>query len=220
MVTTKQRFQEIFQSYIQEFIYTTTCIEDVNGEVTIKGEPKTFMPLNDCVRLDKPMYIYSSNTSEYTGEVVEKEDRYEIHFPRFGKLGKTYTDDLAWVLDKDTVFYFERPYRNRLKTVLQKLVGENSVVAYSNDIAINDVKIGPAFITGYIRDLDSGYHELNGGIIYCLRWTNMEGLHKTFEGNNNHLERMNNPYKIKFGTLDQFLNISKEEFEELLEKEL
>lgn len=219
MVTTKERFQEIFRSYISEFIYTSTCLEEINDNLIIRGEKKTFMPLLDCVRLDKPMYIYSSNTSKYTGEVVEKEDRYEIHFPRFGKLAKTYTDDLAWILDKDTVFFFERPYKNHLKTILKQLLPEDSVVSYSNDIVINNVKIGPTFITGYIKDIDKGYDENNGGIIYCLRWSNLDELDKIFAGNNNHEERKNNPYKVKFGTLDQFLNITKEEFENILENE-
>lgn len=164
------------------------------------------------------MYIYSSNTTEYTGEVLDRGDRYEIHFPRFGKLNKEYTNGLAWVLDEDTVFFFERPYRDTVKKILKKLLSEDSIVQHGNDIIINGVKVGPTFMTGYIHDIDGPPHEMNGGIIYCLRWRNIEELNEIFAGNSNHEERLNNPFKQKFSSLDQFLTCTKEEFEEMLEK--
>lgn len=52
-------------------------------------------------------------------------------------------------------------------------------------------------------------------IVYCLRWTDAEGLDKYFAGDPNHEKRKASDTPL--GSLDMFLkNITKEQFEQML----
>ena len=205
MITKIEQFQEQYTNFLNEFT------ERVKGGNTI------FPSVNQATRLDKPMKIYTNNREAYNQKVYVEGDHYALNFPRFNTLQKQYDNDFAWYLDEDTVFFFERPFTNKVVKTLRKLLPNNKVHALKNDIMIDDTKIGPSLTCGTVIDYTKDVNPQNSGVIYCLRWTNINKLHKVFEGNNNHELRKTTGKRM--GTLDEFLNITKEEFEELLEKE-
>ena len=205
MIKTIEQFQEQYDNFLAEFINR------------VKEGNETFPSVNLATQLDKPMRIYTNNREAYNQKVYIENDHYALNFPRFGKLQKEYDNEFAWYLDEDTVFFFERPFTNKVNKVLKKLLPNNKIHLLKNDIMIDGVKIGPSLICGTITDYTGENNPQNSGVIYCLRWSNLDKLHEVFEGNNNHEERKNG--KAPLGTLDQFLNISKAEFEALLEKQ-
>ena len=203
MIKTVEQFQEQYDNFLGEYIQR------------VKGGDKVFPSVNQATRLDKPMKIYTNNREAYNQKVYIEGDHYALNFPRFNQLQKEYDDDFAWYLDEDTVFFFERPFKNKVVETLRKLLPNNKVYAISNDVIIDNTKIGPTLTCGTIVDYTKDVNPQNSGVIYCMRWRNLDKLDKVFEGNNNHELRKTTDKKM--GTLDQFLNITKEEFENILE---
>lgn len=206
MIITIEQFQEQYDNFLGEFINRVQ-----------KGD-KQFPKVNQATRLDKPMKIYTNNREAYNQKVyIEDENTYALNFPRFNMLQKSYDNEFAWYLDEDTVFFFERPFNNKVINTLRRLLPNNKVHVLKNDVVIDNIKIGPTLICGTITDFEGVNNPQNSGVIYCLRWRNVEKLDEIFAGNNNHEERKNG--RIPLGSLDIFLkDITKEEFEEMLEK--
>lgn len=205
MITNIEQFQKQYSDFLEEFINR------------VKGGNKVFPSVALVTRLDKPMKIYTNNREAYNQKVYVEGDHYALNFPRFNTLQKKYDNDFSWYLDEDTVFFFERPFTNKVNNVLKKLLPNHIIHLIKNDVMIDDVKIGPTFICGNITDFTGKSNPQNSGIIYCLRWRNVEMLDEIFKGNNNHEARKQSRYQL--GSLDVFLKISKEEFEKMLEEE-
>lgn len=206
MITKIEEFQKQYDDFLGEFINRIKC------------ENKQFPTVNLATRLDKPMKIYTNNREDYNQKVYIENDNYALNFPRFNQLQKTYDNDLAWYLDSDTVFFFERPFTNKVIRVLKKLLPKNHINILKNDIIIDGVKVGPTLICGAIDDYTGINNKQNSGVIYCLRWSNLKNLDIIFNGNNNHEARKKDISRGRIGTLDEFLDITKNEFEILLEK--
>lgn len=184
----------------------------ING--TNKVQPATTW----VCHLDKPIKMRTNDSSEFVCKLEDKGEYYTHLFPRFGTLKKKYTDDFNWIIDDKTILFFERPYRGRVVKLLNKLLPNYNIRPVHNDIIINNYKMGPSFMCGQVNDM--GDYENNpptSSIVYCLRWTDAEGLDKYFAGDPNHEKRKSS--NTPLGSLDMFLkNITKEEFEQMLEE--
>lgn len=192
-------------------------IEDLKANLnfTYSYSPPHFQTYN----MDKPIYVMTKNTEKYTGKLEDKGDHYEMLFPRFGSLQKSYTNDFCWILDEHTVFIIERPFKNRVMNLLKRLLPDVQLRTIKNDVMINEYKIGPTCVAGRIHDFTGEKTSDYSSMIYCLRWDNVEGLDKYFAGDPNHEARKNGT-KNPLGCLKQFLpNMTREEFMSLLEKE-
>ena len=168
-----------------------------------------------CVELDKPNYIYTDQKEGFFCE--DCGDYYKTYFGQGAEFPLKKVG-LAWVTDSDTIFFYERPFRNKALSILKQLL-PNSIVEFdNNDIMINGKKVGPSLRTGWQpRECDANYIQgiIPGGQVYCLRWSNLDALNKIFEGNSHHEDRLLN--KAGLATLSDFLTISKNEFIKLLE---
>lgn len=192
-------------------------IEDLKARLNNTGSnnPPHFQTYN----MDKPIHVLTANVDIYTPELVDKGDHYEMMFPRFGDLQKSYTNDFCWIIDKDTVFLIERPFKNRVIKLLRKLLPDIPIRTLKNDVMIDYYKIGPTCMAGTITDWTGENNPKDSSMIYCLRWDNVKDLDKYFAGDPNHEARKNGT-KDPLGCLKQFLpNMTREEFMELLEKE-
>lgn len=205
MITTIEQYEEEFANLVEDFknmVYKTKNIQPAKSTIW---------------KLDKPIYIYTNNTTEPKIKLEDKVDRYEHVFPRFGMLYKKYTNDLAWVIDKDTVMYSERPYKGRVVKLLRRLLPEYNIRSIHNDLIINGYKIGPTLMTGQVTDYTMDSNLPTSSVVYCLRWSNPKGLDVYFAGDPNHEKRKIS--NIPLGSLDMFLeNITKEQFEQMLEE--
>ena len=205
MITTVKQYEEEFANLVEDFKNTVYK--------TNKTQPAKAM----VWKLDKPVFIYTNNSTEPVIKLEDKSDHYQHVFPRFGMLHKTYTKDLAWVIDSNTIMYSERPYRGRVVKLLTKLLPQFNIRPVHNDIIINNYKIGPSLMCGQIVDM--GDYENNpptSSIVYCLRWSDVGGLDKYFAGDPNHEKRKASDTPL--GSLDMFLkDITKEQFEQMLE---
>ena len=165
--------------------------------------------------MDKPIYVYTSNNENYIPGLINKKDHYEMFYPRFGDLHKTYINDLCWLIDKHTIFIIERPFQNRVVRLLQHLLPNSKVLMYKNDVMIDNYKIGPTCMAGQIDNMNGSNNKENSSMIYCLRWDNLEELNEFFKDDPNHQKRMSSNRPLK--CLSEFLNMSREEFMELIE---
>lgn len=169
-------------------------------------------------RLDKPIRMRTNDSEQFVCKLEDMGDYYTHLFPRYGRLGKTYTNDYNWVIDEDSILYFERPYKGRVVKLLRRLLPNSNIRSIKNDLIIDNVKIGPTFACGKIEDFTSDNNPPTSSLVYLLRWRNVEGLEKYFAGDPNHEKRKASGTPL--GSLDMFLkDITKEEFEELLQKE-
>lgn len=206
MVTTVEQYNKDLQDVVDELRYR------------IQGYQERELP--DSMKVydvGKPVHIKTNNSNNLTSELIDKGSYYEMLYPRFGSLQKHYTDDFAWIIDNDTVFIIERPYKERVVKLLRRLLPNSEIKSISNDLVIDGYKIGPTCVTGIIEDFNNDSTIQNSGIIYCLRWTNAAGLDKYFAGDPNHEERKAS--KEPMGSLDMFLTISKEEFIKMVEEQ-
>jgi hypothetical protein len=206
MVTTVEQYNKDLQDVVDELRYK------------IQGFQERELP--DSMKVydvGKPVHILTNNSNALTSQLIDKGDYYQMLFPRYGSLQKHYTDDFAWIIDKYTVFAIERPYKGRVVKLLRKLLPYAEIKSIKNDVIINGYKIAPTCVTGVVEDFTKDATNQNSGVIYCLRWSNVEGLDKYFAGDPNHEERKAS--KEPMGSLDMFLTISKEEFIRLLEEQ-
>lgn len=204
MVTTVEEYNKQLDYVISEIK------ERVMGGNTVN--PPHFQTYD----MDKPIHVLTSNAEEYTPGLIDKEEHYEMFYPRFGSLTKTYTDDFAWIIDKHTVFAIERPFKNRVIRALRQLLPNNTIRSIKNDVMIDGVKIGPTCMAGQISDLTLENNPPNSSLIYCLRWDNVEGLDEYFAGDPNHEARKNG--KAPIGCLSNFIkDMTREEFMSFLE---
>lgn len=204
MITTVREYNKELQDISWDFI------DKIQGRTIIR------QPTHHCYQLDKPVHILVNNDSVYEVKLEDKGEYYQHLFPCFGYNPKTYTDDFAWVIDTDTVFYIERPFKNRVIKLLRKLLPDKQIRTIKNDIIIDGIKIGPTQAAGPILDWEGENNPDNSSLICCLRWSNPEGLDDYFAGDPNHEKRKAS--SVPLGSLDMFLGISQEEFIEQLEK--
>lgn len=161
--------------------------------------------------MDKPIHVLTANTENYKPGLIDKEDHYEMMYPRFGDLKKSYTNDFCWIIDPHTVFIIERPFKNRVIRFLKELLPNNNIIRIKNDVIIDGYKIGPTCMAGQITDWTQENNPSSSSLIYCLRWDNVEGLDEYFAGDPNHEDRKLN--KAPLGCLSQFIkNMTREEF--------
>lgn len=206
MVTTVEQYNKDLQDVVDEIRYR------------LQGYQERELPDSMKVySLDKPIYVLTNNSTETTSQLIDKGNHYEMLYPRYGNLQKTYTNDFAWIIDDETVFIIERPFKNRVIKLLRQLLPNAEIKAIRNDVVINGYKIGPTCVAGVIEDYTTDATVQNSGMIYCLRWTNPAGLDKYFAGDPNHEARKAS--KEPIGSLDIFLDMSKEEFIKLLEEQ-
>lgn len=197
-----------------------TTIEEYNKQLEyviiemrdrILGGDTINPPHFQTYNMDKPIYVYTSNSNDYVSGLIDKGDHYEMFYPRFGDLHKTYTNNLAWVIDEHTVFAIERPFKNRIIKVLKHLLPNCIIKAIKNDVMIDGVKIGPTCMAGQITDYTLENNPPNSSLIYCLRWDDVEGLEKYFAGDPNYEARKHG--KAPIGCLSDFIkNMTREEF--------
>lgn len=192
-------------------------IDDIKARVC--GGESTSPPHFQAYNMDKPIHVLTANVEDYKEGLIDKGDYYEMMYPRFGSLQKSYTNNFCWIIDEDTVFVIERPFKNRVVRLLKNLLPNHKVHYIKNDIMIDNCKIGPTCMAGQINDWTIQDNPKTSSLIYCLRWSNVEGLDEYFAGDPNHEARKNDPTKGPMTSLDKFLNISREEFMNLLESE-
>jgi hypothetical protein len=205
MITSLEEYQKQLTDVHNDFI------DNVTNKLCPEVRPST----HSCYQLDKPVYILINNDSK-PATIIDKGDHYEQTFPCFGFNPKQYTDDFGWVLDDKTVFYIERPYKGRVVKLLRQLLPDCEIKSIHNDLIINNVKIGPCYTGGRILDFTKDINPPSSSLIYCMRWTDVEGLDKYFAGDPNHEKRKNGPTPL--GSLDMFIkNMTKQEFERMLE---
>ena len=174
-------------------------------------------PTTWVCNLDKPIRMRTDNSETFVCKLEDKGDYYTHLFPRYGRLNKTYTGGWNWVIDNDSILYFERPFKNRVIKLLKKLLPNSTIESIKNDIIIDGCKIGPTFASGKIEDFTSENNPPTSSIVYLLRWSNVEGLDKYFAGDPNHEKRKASDTPL--ASLDLFLDMSKEEFIKLLEEQ-
>lgn len=206
-----------------------TTVEEYNKQLNyvieglrqrVAGETPTVFPSHsDVYRMDKPIKVYTANYSEWVQGLIDKGEYYEMSYPRFGDLRKNYTNNFCWIIDQDTVFFIERPFKNRVIRLLQELLPNHKIHSIKNDVMIDGKKIGPTCMAGAITDWTGEHNPPDSSLIYCLRWSNVDGLDQYFEGDPNHEARKANT-EHPLTSLDQYLDMSKEEFEEVLDKYL
>jgi len=203
MITSIEEFKQISKEFHDDLI------DRANQEPVIRK------PSHSCYRFDKPLHIIINNEKEES-QVIEKEDHYELLFPCYGTNSKQYTGGFCWVVDDDTVFYLERPYKGRVVKLLRQLFPEKNIRSIHNDLTIDGFRIGPTFMCGQITDFTINENPESSSLCYCLRWSNPEGLNDYFAGDPHHEERKTKPNQQ--GSLDMFIkNMTKEEFETALE---
>lgn len=216
MITTWREFQEVINEYqheLKEHSHKNKC---------------TLRPRKDCLKLDKILEVFTNQNWGVTFE--DTENMYILHFGQ----GENFAEDkvgIAWLVDTHTTIFFERPFNNKPLKVLQKLLPNHTITYDKNDIMIDGKKLGPSLPTGFgkregtkviINNGDSldisivEKSEDNTGHIYCIRWDNLDGLNERFKDSAHHQERLNS--KAGLTTLSEYLSITKEEFEKLLEE--
>lgn len=170
-----------------------------------------------CVSLSKTNYITTDKTEGVTFE--DCGDHYHTHFGQGEKFPEEKVG-LAWITDASTIFFFERPFRNKPFEVLKKLLPDKTITFDGNDLMIDGLKVGPSLRTGWqLREGENGFNgqDSDTGHIYCLRWDNLDDLNESFKDSAHHQERLNS--KAGLTTLSEHLSITKEEFEKMLESE-
>lgn len=218
MINNWNEAQEIITDFNNEFNHT-----HYNGE--FKEVKKNVI---QCVELDKPLEIYAGQTLDLVFDDLP--DKYYLYFG----LGKDWALEkccLEWLSDKHSIFFFERPFNNKVLKVLKKLLPNADVSYNKNDIYINGTKNGASLRTGLEQQIDDEYYDKDtntilkhtsskelSGMIYILRWDNLEGLNEVFKDSLHHQDRLNN--KEPLSTLSEFLEpigITKEDFISMLE---
>lgn len=206
MVTTIDEYNKQLNYVIDDIKNRMTKINKIN--------PPHFQTYN----MDKPIYVLTANVKNYIPGLVDKGDHYEMMYPRFGDLQKSYTNNFCWIIDDETVFIIERPFKNRVIKALKRLLPNNKIYGIKNDVMIDGYKIGPTCMAGPIEYFGDRENPESGSLIYCLRWTNVEGLDKYFAGDPNHEARKNGE-KYPLGQLDKFItNMTRLEFMKYIEE--
>lgn len=211
MIETWEKMIEVGTDFNDEFNLTRY---NVYKDVALKGK------VLECVKLDKPIKIF---TGQELG--IKFEDRETYYYIYFGQ-GKQFPKEkegFAWLSDEHSIFFFERPYTGKVLNVLKKLLPNESVTYSKNDIYINGTKNGSSLRTGYNKqqaDYIEGTEIIKSdalsGMIYILRWDDLDGLNKSFEGIAHHQKRLNE--KPALSTLSDFIkDMSREQFMSHLE---
>lgn len=197
------------EEYNKQLEYVITDIKQ-----RLKGGNELTPPHLQCYNMDKHIHVYTANVEKYEPGLIDKGDHYEMMYPRFGDLQKTYKS-MCWIIDDHTVFIIERPFQNRVIRLLKHLLPDHNIHTIKNDVMIDDHKIGPTCMAGLITDWNGVDNPINSSLIYCLRWDDLDGLNEIFKDDPNHQERLNS--KAPLGCLSDYLNISREEFMRLIE---
>lgn len=203
MVTDKEEFNKQLQ-----FV-----IDDIKARVC--GGESTSPPHFQAYNMDKDIRVYTANFDKWIPGLIDCGDYYKIMYPRFGDCQKEYIDNFCWVIDEDTVFCIERPFKNRVVRLLRCLLPEHEISTIKNDVMIDGQKIGPTCQAGAIHNWSGEGNKDWSSLIYCLRWSNPEKLDEIFADEPNHQERVNTKGGIT--SLDKFLKISRKDFITLLE---
>ena len=202
-----------------------TTIEEYNKQLEyviidikhrLKGGKAMTPPHFQCYDMDKPIHVLTANVEQYVPGLLDKGDYYEMMYPRFGDLQKSYLDNFCWIIDEHTVFCIERPFKNRVVKLLRQLLPQHNVHTVKNDIMIDNFKIGPTCMAGAIFDWSGDNNPSTSSLIYCMRWDDLEGLNEMFKNDPNHIKRMTSDKPI--GCLKDFLSdMTRQEFMQLLE---
>lgn len=211
MIKDWKETQELIRDFQNE-LKTTKYNVEINSKIKEK--------VCTCVELDKKFKIYTGQ--DLNIEFKDEEENYYLYFGQGFDFAKE-KEGFAWLSDEHSIFFFERPYEEKVLNVLKRLLPNEKIVYNKNDIYINGTKNGASLRTGYqtqkgdgIEDLEISQSEKLTGMIYILRWDNLNGLNEAFKDVAHHQERLNS--KEPLSTLSDFLkNITKEEFINLLE---
>lgn len=216
MLKTLKAFNKELPEIISEMRYNVLNIPE--------EEQATFHNLNTVVELSKPIKIFTENIIPTEPmKLVDCKSHFEMTFPYFEaefRRNKVYKDNLCWFVDKHSILYVERPFKNRVVKVLTKLFADsnNECKFFGNDLVIQDKKIGPTLSTFNLRS--NGALPKNTCVCYLLRWDRPELLDEIFAGDPNHEKRKKNPKRAQIGCLQEFLpDMTREEFIKLLEAE-
>jgi len=211
MITTWKRMMEITTDFNNEFKHTLYS-EKLPSEIAPIVE--------ECLDLDKPIEFFTGQTLDL--EFKEYDDHCYCYFGQ----GRCFPEDkigFAWLYDQNSILFFERPYTAKVFRLLRKLLPDAKVEYFKNDIYINGTKNGATLRTGYQKQLEDGVEgqiisksEPLTGMIYILRWDNLEGLNEAFKDIKHHQDRLRD--KAPLSTLSDFLpNMTREQFMSLLE---
>lgn len=213
MITDWKETQELVTDFNNEFKQTLYKINYAN---TLKQK------VASCVTTDKDIRIYTGHDLNLTFE--DRGDYYYLYFGQGTSFPKE-KEGFAWLSDKHSIFFFERPYEEKVLKLLKKLLPDAEVSYNKNDIYINGTKNGASLRTGYQKQVKDGIEDVEineseplSGMIYILRWDNLDGLNEAFKDVEHHQERLR--AKEPLSTLSDFLkDITRDEFIKLLENE-
>lgn len=211
MITTWKKMIEVGTDFNNEFKET---VYNIKSNTPVKE--RSF----ECTELDKPIKIYTGQTLDL--EFIDKGDEYYIYFGQ-GERFPEQKVGFAWLSDNNSIFFFERPYEERVLKLLKKLLPNEKVYYYKNDIYINGTKNGSSLRTGYQKQIKDNIEnkeikksEPLSGMIYILRWDNLDGLNEAFKDIEHHQKRLHD--KEPLSTLSDFLpNMTRKQFMEMLE---
>lgn len=221
MIKDWKKSQELITDFMNEFKYT-------HYNMGLKPDACKVL---QCVELDKPFKIY---TGQDIGLVFgDKIDHYYLYFGQGEDFPKE-KEGYAWLSDEHSIFFFERPFENKVVNVLKKLLPNSNISYGKNDIYIDGTKNGASLRTGLQTQIGDEYYDKESksikkhtdsdsltGMIYILRWDDLEGLNKEFDGVEHHKIRL--ATKEPLATLKDFLapkGIDKQTFIQMLEDEV
>lgn len=217
---------------ITNWIEAQRLIKDFNNEFKHThykhNLPKINSDVLQCVELDKPFKIYTGQTLDLIFE--NREDYYYLYFGQGVDFPKE-KEGFAWLSDNHSIFFFERPFENKVVSLLKKLLPDAEIKYEKNDIYINGTKNGASLRTGLQKQIGDMFYnkksntveeqknsEPLSGMIYILRWDDLDGLNEAFDGVEHHQVRLET--KSPLATLGQFLEpigVSKNDFIKMLE---
>lgn len=211
MITDWNKMIEVGTDFNQEFNLTKYGITNTRPLRT---------RVLECVKLDKAIKIY---TGQDLGVIFEdRGNEYYIYFGQGQQFPKE-KEGLAWLSDSQSIFFFERPYTGKVVRLLKQLLPEHSVEYYKNDIYIDGTKNGASLRTGYQSQMDDYVEDLRvdssaelSGMIYILRWSDIDELNEVFKDIEHHQIRLRD--KKPLSTLSDYItNMTREQFMQMLE---
>lgn len=201
------------EEYNKQLEYVITDIKQ-----RLLGGSEITPPHLQCYQLDKPIHVLTANVENYQKGLIDKGDYYEMMYPRFGELNKSYLNNFCWIIDEHTIFIIERPFKNRVIKLLKQLLPNCHIRSIKNDLMIDGYKIGPTCMAGYIDNWNGENNKECSSLIYCLRWDDLEGLNNIFKDDPHHQDRLQ--HKAPISCLSNFLKVTKQEFIDLIEKQM
>ena len=80
------------EEYNKQLEYVITDIKQ-----RLKGGNELTPPHLQCYNMDKHIHVYTANVEKYEPGLIDKGDHYEMMYPRFGDLQKTYKS-MCWII--------------------------------------------------------------------------------------------------------------------------